>query len=96
MRGSAAVSLKVKIICEKCGQPYEIEGSHSSVAFNLRIKQAKCPHCNHQRTPVVIEQGSFQCHGPCGLIYRVRKHWRPVKGKCMTCYMREYRAKKRS
>lgn len=93
MKGSSAYT--VQIICDECGKLFAIEGSHIRTTLTQRIKFARCPHCGYSRTTVPLEPGTFQCVGPCGVTYKIRKHWRPVRGMCMTCYMRAYRAAKR-
>lgn len=90
-----ATATKIKFICDHCGRLNEIEGSYDRETFNLRLRYAQCKDCGHERNAMQIESGCFRC-ARCRVVYRIRKHWKPVKGLCMACYMGLYRRKKKT
>lgn len=86
----------IVFICEDCGFSNSIKGSFRPKIFRLRLYWAVCASCGHERNPSDIGPGYFRCQGECGIVYRQRKHWNPVKGMCMSCYMREWRLKNKN
>ena len=94
MKTGPATNSTIKFVCEKCGQLNEIEGSYNPVTFTLRLRYAECKHCGHPRQETTVPSGYFKC-GECHVVYKRFKHWRPAKGKCLTCYMRLWRKKQK-
>lgn len=94
MNTGPATSSTITFICEGCGQLNRLEGSFDPKTYTLRVRYAECEHCGKPRTETQIPAGCFKCV-ECRVVYLIRKYWRPVKGMCMACYMRMYRAKKK-
>lgn len=86
----------ISIRCHNCFQSYTIISSPDKRTFELRIRYAICPHCGVDRVPTVVEPGYFRCKGGCNVVYKITPTWKPVKGCCMNCIMRAWRAKKRA
>lgn len=86
----------ISIRCHNCSQTYTLIFSPNRRTFDLRIRYAICPHCEVERVPSIVEPGYFRCKMGCNVIYKITPTWKPVKGGCMNCIMREWRAKRRS
>lgn len=95
MNNRVPTNALIKFVCDQCGRLNEIEGSYDQKTFNLRFKHAHCDHCGYQRGPQEVPSGCFRCR-KCKVIWVKRKHWTPVDGMDMGCYMRIYRAKKKN
>ena len=83
-------TLFVKLKCQRCGREYRIYGSNYEYLFNLRIEYAVCPYCGHAENIGNPGKNEFKCK-ECHVVFVGS----PVKGMCMSCYMRKRRRNKK-